>query len=104
VTTNGTNENRHVLSAKTNSCDFGNNTRNREGESMRLATKQGQYGTLYRFLFEYADVPGPDSEIVGWWGTWAYNEEHAWENWHDGNEDLGFHATGNVRRAKEVTQ
>jgi len=70
----------------------------------KFRTKPGIYGTLYRFEFEYADVAGPDSEIIGWWGTWAYNEENAWDNWHHGNEDLGFHATGKVRRAVERAQ
>lgn len=70
----------------------------------KLRTKPGTYGTLYRFEFEYADVAGPDGETIGWWGTWAYNEEGAWDNWYDGNEDVGFHATGKVRRAVERAQ
>jgi len=62
-------------------------------------TKQGKHGKLYRFEFEYADVAGESGEVIGFWGTWAYSIDHAWDNWHCGNEDLGFHATGNVRRA-----
>lgn len=66
----------------------------------RHQTKEGKHGTLYRFVFEYADSQF-EPEFFSEWGTWAYNEEHAWEKWHDSNEELGFHATGKVRRAVE---
>lgn len=64
------------------------------------ASKPGRYGRLYLYGINYHDVPGPDGCYVGRWRTWAYNVEHAWEKWHDGNEELGFHAVGDFAREK----
>jgi hypothetical protein len=63
------------------------------------ASKPGKYGTLYRFAIDYADVPG--GEYIGTWRTWAYDLEHAVENWHDGNEELGFGTIGEFRPVYE---
>lgn len=64
------------------------------------ASKQGRYGTLYLYGVDYNDVPGPDGCHVGRWRTWAYSAVHAWENWHDSNDDLGFAAVGDFTREK----
>ena len=61
-------------------------------------TKQGKHGTLYLWKITYSDVPGPSGEVIGAWRTWAYNHEHAWENWHDSNEEQGFGTVGDFVR------
>lgn len=61
-------------------------------------TKPGKHGTLYLYAVDYNDVPGPEGTHIGRWRTWAYDAEHAWDKWHDSNEEMGFHATGDFTR------
>jgi hypothetical protein len=65
-------------------------------------TKPSKHGTLYLWRIQYHDVPGPDGTLVGTWRTWAYDAEHAWENWHDSNEGMGFAAVGEFQRVREA--
>lgn len=69
---------------------------------MSCRTKEGRHGTLYLWTIDYNDVPGPDGTYIGQWRTWAYNNEHAWDNWYDTNEDFGFAAVGDFTRVREV--
>jgi hypothetical protein len=65
-------------------------------------SKPGRHGTMYLWRIEYNDVPGPHGTHIGAWRTWAYDAEHAWENWHDSNEGMGFAAVGEFQRVREA--
>jgi hypothetical protein len=45
--------------------------------------RPGKHGTLHRFRLEYGDQGDPHRRD---WHTWAYDREHAAENFHDTNE------------------
>jgi hypothetical protein len=51
-------------------------------------TKAGRYGTLYRYRATYTDPLDPGNP-VGTWGCWAYNPDHAREQF-AGVGDEGF--------------
>lgn len=46
-------------------------------------SRQAKHGTQFRYSIRYVPEPGGPSY---YWHTWAYNMEHAIENWHDTNE------------------
>lgn len=71
---------------------------------MKYRNKPGKYGTLFLWRIAYHDVPGPDGVLVGHWKTWAYSSEHAWQNWHDGNQEMEFAAIGEFQRVRETAQ
>jgi len=64
-------------------------------------SKPGKHGTLYLWKIDYTDVAGSESDFVGTWKTWAYNNEHAWDNWHESNEEMGFGTRGDFQRVTE---
>lgn len=66
-------------------------------------TKPGRYGALTRFAVRYDDgddgAVSPDN-----WGTWAYDAEHALQNFYDSADgDTGWRVLGVSKvRAKEA--
>ncbi len=65
-------------------------------------TKQGTYGTLYRFRVEYTNDPQDGTDPIFAWDTWAYDEEHAIDAFYDaGATEEGWEAL-RVRRIRSV--
>jgi hypothetical protein len=65
---------------------------------MGYMSKQGKHGTLYRWQVRYTAGDGSPNFV---WRTWAYSHEHAWENWHDTNEEQGFDTVGDFELVRE---
>lgn len=54
-------------------------------------TKEGKYGTLYRYEITYSDaVNGNDAMFYGTWRCWAYDSEHAIEKFTEGGDGEGW--------------
>ena len=54
--------------------------------TIRYQTKQGRYGTLYRFRIVYRDQHDPASPDFDWY-TWAYDPNHAEDNFLDSDDE-----------------
>lgn len=59
--------------------------------------KEGRYGTLYRYRIAYHHVSDADCEFV--WYCWAYDTEHALDQFYDTPDD-GWVVSGRPTRVQ----